>query len=307
MENDVFAPPTQEELEMFGPPPTKTEAFLRGGVQSGTLGYGDEIAGGIGAVGQAVKNLSTQDFVKNYIKNRDANRAANTAAEATHPYAYGAGQVGGALATAAIPGLNIAKGATLAARGAQAAGLGAATALGYSNADLTQGDIGGAVKDTAIGAAAGPVVQAGLEKVAAPLAGKMYELGAEGVNKLVKAGSNPLIRGAAGAAAGGVLGKMTGIRGMDYVGTHLGGMAGRAGQAIEKEAPRLLDQYGAPIAKKAFDVNDAVNRLTQHPGAQRFIAPLKEAASRGQASLAAMDYMLGQTEPDYQAAMDQNK
>ena len=159
--------------------PGYAESLLRGGAQGLSLGFADEIAGAGGAALDALKG-SDSGLVANYIKNRDAYRAEDDAAKKANPKTFLGGQIGGGLATAAIPGLNIGAAETLGGRALGAAGLGAAAALGNSKADLTQGDIAGAAKDTAIGGALGGVMQPAIEKVVAPaigaVAGKVSDL-----------------------------------------------------------------------------------------------------------------------------------
>lgn len=146
------------------------ESLLRGGAQGLSLGFADELAGAGGSALDAIKG-SDSSLVANYIKNRDAYRAEDAAAKAANPKTFLGGQIGGGLATAAIPGLNIGAAETLGARALGAAGLGAVSALGNSKADLTQGDYGGAAKDTAIGGALGGALQPAIEKVVAPAVG----------------------------------------------------------------------------------------------------------------------------------------
>lgn len=146
------------------------ESLLRGGAQGLSLGFADELAGAGGAALDSLKG-SDSSLVANYIKHRDAYRAEDAAAKAANPKTFMGGQIGGSLATAAIPGLNVGAAETLGGRALGAAGLGAVAALGNSKADLTQGDIGGAAKDTAVGGALGGVLQPAIEGLVAPAVG----------------------------------------------------------------------------------------------------------------------------------------
>jgi len=142
------------------------ESALRGAAQGASLGFADEATAG-------VESLFTD---KTYTQARDESRAAYEAAKNANPNTYLAGELGGGVATAFIPGLNLAKGASLAKMAAQGAGIGAAAGLGASEADLTEGELGGALADTAIGA--------GLGAVAAPVIAaipKVASLGAKGL------------------------------------------------------------------------------------------------------------------------------
>jgi len=142
------------------------EAVGRGALQGATLGFADEATGVIGGLSNALQGKS---FVQGYRAERDEARANNQAAIDQHPLAYGAGDLAGGVATSFVPGLSLAKGASLAANVAKGAAVGAAQGFGSSDADLTKGDVGGAVRDTAIGGAIGGVAGAaskGLEKLA---------------------------------------------------------------------------------------------------------------------------------------------
>lgn len=123
-------------------------AALRGGAQGATLGFADELAGAGGAGIDALRKMSTSDLVKDYIANRDKYRQGDEAARASHPYAFGGGEVTGGLASALGTG-----GLGGGLKGAL--GLGAIGGLGASKADLTQGKLTGALKDTAAGAGLG--------------------------------------------------------------------------------------------------------------------------------------------------------
>lgn len=96
-----------------------------------------------------------------YRQPRDSERAANRAAREANPALYTAGEIGGAALQSFIPGLGtLGAGRTLARSMGGGAAVGAISGLGASEADLTKGDVGGAVEDMAIGAAAGGVAGA---------------------------------------------------------------------------------------------------------------------------------------------------
>lgn len=177
------------------------ESAGRGALQGVTFGFGDEI---YGAGAGAVDWLKGDGF--NYSKNRDEVRANNDAAREANPGSYIAGEIGGGLALpfgVARTGANASarvlgrfagiapeaqQAATFGGRVLQGAGQGARAGatygLGTSNADLTEGDVGGAAWDTAKGTAGGaalggalvPAVDAGaavLRGVAAPFRGAL--------------------------------------------------------------------------------------------------------------------------------------
>lgn len=120
---------------------SKLESTLRGAAQGASLGFADELTGGLEAL--------TSD--KSYQQARDESRANYKAAEEANPKTYMAGEFGGAAATALIPGLGEVTIPKLAAQGA-------AYGLGSSNADLTSGkkeDLEQAAEDTAKGGVTG--------------------------------------------------------------------------------------------------------------------------------------------------------
>jgi len=132
--------------------PSQGEAALRGVGQGATARFADELVGGARALaaGGDIRGLPER-----YRKERDAERARNKAAEEAHPKTYLAGELGGAVATSFIPGMGIARGATLAAGAARAGAQGAVAGLGGSEADLTKGEVGQAAEDALTGGAVG--------------------------------------------------------------------------------------------------------------------------------------------------------
>lgn len=149
------------QLQAMGATPTtaeepgRLEALGRGALQGVTLGFSDEIAGAIGSLFSD----------KSYTDIRDEARAANEAAKAAHGGFYLGGEIGGGAVGSLIPGLGVAKGASVAAAAGKAALLGGASGLGSSNADLTKGDFASAALDAAKGAAAGAVIGGGVQKL----------------------------------------------------------------------------------------------------------------------------------------------
>lgn len=153
------------------------ESVLRGGAQGLSLGFADELAGAVGAARGALSG-DERDLGDVYRQERDESRAAYRAAEAANPGLYRAGEIGGGVAGAFVPGLGVGKGLAGALRAGAA--LGGAAGLGGSEADLTRGDVGGALADTAGGAAFGAIGGAaghGLGK----LAGRVTERAARGI------------------------------------------------------------------------------------------------------------------------------
>lgn len=140
----------------------KGTAFLGGTLQGATFGFGDEAAA-----------LFAD---KPYAEAREENRRAFKDAQSMDPKSYLMGHLAGAAAMIpATPSLAPA-GKSLLTLGnmAKAAAAGGVAGLGESEADLTKGDLYGAAKDTAKGAA----LAAGLN-TALGLAGKGYRAGKE--------------------------------------------------------------------------------------------------------------------------------
>lgn len=97
-------------------------------------------------------------WTEDYRAGRDSLREDNDAAEQEHPALFAAGEFAGSAALP-LPGPGKAKGLAKVGKYAlQGAGVGAASALGNSKADLTQGDGGGALLDTVTGGAGGAVL-----------------------------------------------------------------------------------------------------------------------------------------------------
>lgn len=190
--------------------PSKLESGLRGLAQGASLGFADELTGalesGAGSLGLVPD--------KTYEQARDESRANYLKAQQANPLTYGAGQIGGGLATLAIPGLNVAKGASLARTAGTAALQGGLAGLGASEAD----DVKQMAKDATIGAGLGgalgaagyglakgveaalPALQRGAQDTAESLAAR--SLGAErgtikslGADKVKQAGRYALDEG----------------------------------------------------------------------------------------------------------------
>lgn len=144
---------------------SELESGLRGAAQGASLGFADEITGALESlydVATTEKELS--DIQDLYKQNRDESRLAYQAAESANPGSFMTGNVAGSVATAFVPGLNVAKAGTLAGRVGLAAAQGAAAGLGTS----TEDNLAGLAKDTAIGAGLGAGFQGIGEKILAP-------------------------------------------------------------------------------------------------------------------------------------------
>lgn len=141
-----------EEIQAAGPSwddteeistPSMLESGVRGLVQGATFGLADEATG-------ALEAMLTD---KTYAQARDESRANYEAAQKANPGTYLAGDIGGGVATAFIPGLgvlNAGKGAKLAEVAGKGALQGALGGFGRS-----EGDVGTQALDTITGAALG--------------------------------------------------------------------------------------------------------------------------------------------------------
>lgn len=128
---------------------SQTESGIRGAIQGGTLGFGDEIGG---AVKGAYDALTTPEKLGDaYRRERDSIRDNDAIAQEANPKTYLGSQVAGGIASAFVPGLGAAKGASLLARLGSGAALGAANGIGASNSE----DLSGLAKDALTGGALG--------------------------------------------------------------------------------------------------------------------------------------------------------
>jgi len=151
--------------------PGYLEALGRGVKQGVTLGFGDEITG----------FLESAFTNKTYQQARDEARAKDKAAQKAHGITFGLGQImGGAAPAIATGGAGGLAGAIRAG-----AGLGAASAAGESEADLTKGEITKLASDTARGGIEGGVAGGVLHG-----AGRM-------LSRILGSGGEGLIEGAA--------------------------------------------------------------------------------------------------------------
>lgn len=117
---------------------SQLESGLRGAGQGVSMGFGDEITGGVQALGDvAFGDTKLSDIERVYSEFRDIQRAKNKAAQEANPWTYGGSELGGGIASAFIPGLNIAKGATLARTAGIGALTGGASAIGLNEESLS--------------------------------------------------------------------------------------------------------------------------------------------------------------------------
>jgi len=154
------------------------ESGVRGLGQGASLGLWDELAGAGEAIGQSVgiKGLGEdigkgeglsfvkplaldpdRDFGQAYSEGRDKWRGEDKIAQHDNPGTYGTGQVAGGVASSFVPGLNIAKGASVANAAGKAALQGGLMGFGNSEAD----NLKDLAIDTAKGAGTGAVIGGG--------------------------------------------------------------------------------------------------------------------------------------------------
>lgn len=163
------------------------ESGALGAIQGGTLGFADELEGGLRAA--VNKPFSDEDISNLYQKYRDIARNRNEQARSDNPWSYGTGEVAGGVGTMFVPGLNIAKGAKFLPTAAKMAGIGAAAGYGSSNASDAQKQLTDAEIGAGLGVAGAGVGQA-VSKTAElfPNISKYFTAGERGKNYLGEKG-----------------------------------------------------------------------------------------------------------------------
>ncbi len=134
------------DINSFGPAspvPGGAEALGRGALQGATFGLADEISG-------VLESLFSD---KTYVQARDESRSKFKAAETSHPWLTAAGNVAGSIPQMLVPGLNVAKGASLGKAALNLGAQGALAGLGGSDASLVgpNANAAGVAGDTALG------------------------------------------------------------------------------------------------------------------------------------------------------------
>lgn len=133
-------------------PTSKTESFARGAVQGATLGYADELSGGMEALWEKAKG-NPEEFGNLYGQLRDESRANFNKAKGDNPTTYLGGEVAGGAATLAVPGMAAAKGAKLAGVMQTSARAGVAAGVGFSEGENVRDVLADGVQGGAIGMA----------------------------------------------------------------------------------------------------------------------------------------------------------
>lgn len=102
------AAPIEDLYKQTYETPSDTEDIVRGVVQGGTIGFGDEAVGAIGATGQKLKGLVTgeqqPDWTDLYRQYQEAEQALNKRSEERSPWLYGGGQLAGGLGAGLLTG-----------------------------------------------------------------------------------------------------------------------------------------------------------------------------------------------------------
>jgi hypothetical protein len=144
---------------------SKTESALRGAAQGATFGFADELQGGALGALEAFKSGGATSFREAYEAQRDAARQKFQAAQMANPMSYLGGQVAGGVASSFVPGLAVARGASLASNVVKTGGQAALAGLGESEAKTASGMAVDALKSGAVGAAF-PVAFKGAKEIA---------------------------------------------------------------------------------------------------------------------------------------------
>ena len=167
---DLFAPPSQDELQMFAAPteeelgiampeePGMLESGLAGAAQGVTFGFADEMEAAVKSAlsGQLTKTEYEQqvaDIRERYRKQEEAN-----------PMSFLAGNIGAGFA---VPGFGMLKGGLTLGKAVKAgAAAGALAGAGGSEAQLTSGEVGELAKDVTAGTLAGAATGAAIPALA---------------------------------------------------------------------------------------------------------------------------------------------
>lgn len=253
----------QEALGRARPKVEPGESAIRGAVQGASFGYSDEAVGLGGGLYEWAKG---GEFAEGYRKHRDESRLRNQEAYLDNPKTYIGGSIAGGVATSFVPGLGIAKGATLLGGMSKAALLGGAAAGGLSEAELTDKATPESVTsfggDVLKGAAIGAAAQGALTLVSkAANALKPSELEKLANTKAAKAagalGSDLKKLGPEKTQAMGEAVRKAGLKAfdsLDDVGEKIAASKGEAGAAIGKALESVDD-----LVVKAKDATDSLN------------------------------------------------
>ena len=101
---------------------------------------------------------------------------------------------------------------------------------------------------------------------------------------------------AIGAGTGGIVG--------GPMGAAVGGVAGRAAGSF---AGAVADKYGPRMARKMFDANTVINKLSSSVGGSKYVAPLRSAMQRGQDSFNTVYYLMSVSDEGFRRATEEGE
>lgn len=238
--------------------PSASSSFARGLEEGITAGFSGELQGIGGAIEGVIDPNKTA--VEGYRMARNRGERKIEAAREAHPVLSTLGNVAGGLVTAPIAG-----GATNVGRAAIGAGIGAASALGASEADLTKGEVGKAAADTATGAAIGGVIGS----VAKPVANTIGDAVGSVAKKLEELGNARLFKAAVGQTK------------RAYTQLDGKGLLEKAGEYLNKIGIGIGDStesIGKKLAERQVDIGDklgqTVEMLDKEAGKRISISPI---------------------------------
>lgn len=251
--------------------PDGLRSGILGYAQGGTGGFADEIGGGLASLfmkGSDVKlgagaklaaddtpevraakmeaTVDEQSRPGKYTLVRDAMRRENELAQKNHGAEYLTGNIAGGLSTAPLlPGAGAKTFAQMLKAGA---GVGAAAGLGSSNADLLEGEVGGALADTALGGVLGAGAGAlgyGVGKLGSKIASyakgkiKKVEDGVQVASKEEAAAATASAKSTAGTSAQDAYKQLEHLRELNRVGK------------LTPEEKLVFDQLSEELGQKA--------------------------------------------------------
>lgn len=276
--DDIFAPPSKQELDSIFSAPSKEElAALQpkeepgtlhdlglGAAQGASLGFADELEGGVKA-GAAKLTGEKGDLLDLYRKYQQLAQKDYDEAKFRSPYAYGAGEIGGGVA-----GFALAPGSGLAKLGA----VGAEKALAGAAGESLLGKLASKGAGQAVEALPGSLAfGAGTSK------GKLLGANSEEQKQLIK---DTLESGATGSLVGAGL-----------------GAAGTAANASTAKISDLLNKYTkeSPYlrqAKMAFGMGKEGTNLTKGSTREAMSESATDSAKKLMGGIEKADSSLGQ-------------
>lgn len=149
---DVSAYKNLQESKKTSTPRSKLNSFGHGVAQGMTLGFGDEIAGGLEAGMDSLIADDDKSFGDRYKESRDKYRDADHQAQKANPLTYFGGNLAGG---AFVPGAAGIKGASIASSVLRGAAAGAAQGAVSGAGSSEEEDLGGIAGDAAWGSIVG--------------------------------------------------------------------------------------------------------------------------------------------------------